>query len=88
MEGDIERLNMELIQAQILLRASHDLFEDILIQINRRKISDNSEASDELSAQIGDRVAKFGQRDAEIRRMLLRLEKLGKPAVKAALSSL
>lgn len=79
---------MELIQAQILLRASHDLFEDILIQINRRKISDNSEASDELSAQIGDRVAKFGQRDAEIRRMLLRLEKLGKPAVKAALSSL
>lgn len=79
---------MELIQAQILLRASHDLFEDILIQINRRKISDNSEASDELSAQIGDRVAKFGQRDAEIRRMLLRLEKLGKPAVKTALSSL
>lgn len=84
MESDLEKLNMELIQAQILLRASHDLFEDILVQITRRRLSDKTDCEDDLSNQISARIAKFGQRDAEIRRMLLRLEKLGKPAMKVA----
>jgi len=84
MERDIEKLNMELIQAQILLRASHDLFEDILVQITRRKLSGIQGDSDTLHEEIGLRVAKFGQRDEEIRRMLSRLEKLGKPAARVA----
>lgn len=84
MESDIEKLNMELIQAQILLRASHDLFEDILVQLTRRRLSDNSKSDDGLNQQISNRMAKFGQRDEEIRRMLLRLEKLSKPAAKVA----
>lgn len=84
MESDIENLNMELIQAQILLRASHDLFEDILVQITRRKLSGLTGNSDDLHEEIGQRVAKFGQRDEEIRRMLSRLEKLGKPATSVA----
>ncbi|MEQ1889873.1 MAG: hypothetical protein ABL951_11955 [Alphaproteobacteria bacterium] len=84
MESDIEKLNMELIQAQILLRASHDLFEDILVQINRRRISGINDCNDRLGEEIGQRVARFGQRDEEIRRMLLRLEKLGKPSARVA----
>lgn len=84
MESDLEKLNMELIQAQILLRASHDLFEDILVQITRRRLSEKTDCEDDLSNQISARIAKFGQRDAEIRRMLLRLEKLGKPSMKVA----
>lgn len=84
MESDIEKINMELIQAQILLRASHDLFEDILVQITRRRLSGDSKSNDQLSEQISSRMAKFGQRDEEIRRMLLRLEKLGKPSAKVA----
>ncbi|MFZ5834415.1 MAG: hypothetical protein ACOY2B_03385 [Pseudomonadota bacterium] len=84
METDIEKLNMELIQAQILLQASHDLFEDILVQVTRRKLSGRPDDSDKLREEIGQRVAKFGQRDEEIRRMLSRLEKLGKPASRVA----
>jgi hypothetical protein len=82
MESDLEKLNMELIQAQILLRASHDLFEDILVQLTRRRLS--GESNDGLNEQISNRMAKFGQRDEEIRRMLQRLEKLSKPAAKVA----
>ena len=84
MESDIEKLNMELIQAQILLRASHDLFEDILVQINRRRISGTTDCNDGFGEEIGQRVARFGQRDEEIRRILLRLEKLGKPSARVA----
>lgn len=77
MATDLENLNMELIQAQILLRASHELFEDILVEFTRRKLSHHSGSEDNFEQEIGSRVAKFGYRDEEIRRMLSRLEKLG-----------
>lgn len=79
MGKDLENLNLELIQAQILLRASHDFFRDILLEVTRRKVSDDLVLTGEISQKIGMHVTRFGQRDEEIRRMLSRLEKLGKP---------
>ncbi len=84
MERDIEKLNMELIQAQILLRASHDLYQDLLAETVRHKFSDATVAAADHSREIRLRVAKFTQRDEEIRRMLLRLNKLGNPSRKMA----
>ena len=77
MERDIENLNLELIQAQILLRASHDLFKDIMLEVTRRKIYDTAEDLNNVDREIRERVAKFSSRDEEIRRMLARLDKLG-----------
>jgi hypothetical protein len=74
---NLEKLNTELLQAQLLLQASHQLYEDILVDVTRRRLkatdSEDAPLSDELSA----RLAKFAQRDEEIRRMLMRLQKLG-----------
>lgn len=82
MESDIEKLNMELIQAQMLLRASHDLFEDILVEVTRQRLSGKMASNDEINLKISALITKFSQRDDEIRRMLLRLNKLGKPQTK------
>ena len=79
MGKDLENLNLELIQVQILLHVSHGFFRDVLLEITRRKVSDDLVLADDLSQKIGMHVARFGQRDEEIRRMLSRLEKLGKP---------
>ncbi|MFZ5930211.1 MAG: hypothetical protein ACOY15_03230 [Pseudomonadota bacterium] len=84
MATDIENLNLELIQAQILLRASQGFFRDVLLEITRRKISDDLVLADDLSRKIGMHVTRFAQRDEEIRRMLSRLEKLGRPINKIA----
>lgn len=84
MESDIEKLNMELIQAQMLLRASHDLFEDILVEVTRQRLSGKMSSNDEINLKISARITKFSQRDDEIRRQLLRLNKLGKPQTKIA----
>ncbi len=84
MEKDLENLNLELIQAQILLRASHDLFKEIILEITRRKVSGRSGNEDNFGQGTGTRIAKFTQRDEEIRRLLVRLEKLGKPTERVA----
>ena len=78
MLDDLEKLNMELIQAQLLLKASHELYEDILVKTTRLRFSENLLDDATLQRDIGVRIAKFGQRDEEIRKMLKRLERLGK----------
>lgn len=75
MNHTIETLNMELIQAQILLRASHDLYEDILVEAALQKLSASGHDTS-LSQGIGARLSRFAHRDLEIRRMLARLQKL------------
>lgn len=74
---DLEKLNAELEQAQMLLRASHELYEDILVETTRHRLSDkiNNDCA-QLGRGISARIAKFGHRDLEIRRMLKRLETL------------
>lgn len=69
-----EKLAMELIQAQMLLRASHDLYEDILVQAARCKLADCEDRRAKYQREIDARIAKFANRDTEIRRMLVRLE--------------
>ena len=84
MLDDLEKLNMELIQAQLLLKASHELYEDILVKTTRLRFSENLLDDATLQRDIGVRIAKFGQRDEEIRKMLKRLERLGKPQALSA----
>lgn len=76
MLNDLEKLNAELIQAQMLLRASHELYEDILVETTRHRISDGIRDGANLGRDISARIAKFGHRDHEIRNMLKRLEPL------------
>ena len=84
MEKDLKNLNLALIQAQILLRASHDLLTSILLEVNRRKASDDLARVDDLSRETGLHLSSLDHRDEEIRRILARLEKLGKPTNKVA----
>lgn len=74
---DLERLNTELLQAQLLLQASHQLYEDILVDVTRRRFTAVVPEDAPLSDELTVRLAKFAQRDEEIRRMLKRLQKLG-----------
>jgi len=84
MEPLIEKLNAELVQAQILLRASHDLYEDILVETALQKLSPQTQDRDKFHTGIGARLSRFANRDQEIRRMLARLQKLGKSSGQAA----
>ncbi len=80
MPKDLEKLNVELLQAQLLLGAGHELYENILIKTTRCRFPENLVDGSTLLRDIGVHIAKFGQRDEEIRRMLTRLERLGRPA--------
>jgi hypothetical protein len=79
---DLENLNFELIQAQILLHVGHDFLTGILLEVGRRKASGDLAHEDNFSRGKGLALSSPDHRDEEIRRILARLEKLGRPGNK------
>lgn len=72
MVRDIETLSRELARAQLLLRASHELYEEILVEISRSRIT----RSPTLGRDISERIVQFAEREQEIIQMISRLDAL------------
>jgi len=84
MEKDLEKLNLALIKAQILLHVGRDFLTGILLEVSRRKASGDLTREDDFSRGTGLDLSSLDHRDEEIRRILARLEKLGRPINKVA----
>lgn len=84
MEKDLEKLNLALIKAQILLHVGHDFLTGILLEASRRKASGDLTREDDFNRGTGLDLSSLDHRDEEIRRILARLEKLGRPINKVA----
>jgi len=73
--NDLENLSNELVQAQLLLSAEDARIGQLLQEISRLKLRDGT--SDSVSEHSVGRDPDASQKEAGIRTMLERLEKLG-----------
>jgi len=84
MEKDLEKLNLALIKVQVLLHVGHDFSTGVLLEVSRRKAAGDLAREDDFSRGTGLDLSSPDHRDEEIRRILARLERLGRPINKVA----
>ena len=84
MRSDLEKLNDELIQAQLLLGGQHCQFGELLQEIGRRKLLHKPEIQygpvDPATGRMAENHLDHNdipEHEVQLRRMLHRLDKLG-----------